>query len=51
MKSWGIPVSKRQVKAKKLSKKSEKERSEKEDQNQKRCQMEGEFEKELPKSA
>lgn len=45
MKSWGIPVSKRQVKAKKLSKRSEKERSEKEDQNQKRCQMEGEFEK------
>lgn len=45
MKSWGIPISKRQVKAKKLSKRTEKERSEREEKNQERCQMEGEFEK------
>ena len=45
MKPWGIPISKRQVKAKKLSKRTEKGRSEREEQNQKRCQMEREFEK------
>lgn len=45
MKSWGILISKRQVKAKKLSKETEKERSEREEQNQERCRMRGEFEK------
>ena len=45
MKSWGIPISKRQVRAKKLSKRTEKERSEREERIQERCQVEGEFER------